>query len=78
MHLKRENWQDEVSELENYFRNVQLPNTPIVISKGNIISNVSKFIESHFKAIKVKNSNTYLPYLNRLKKLKDVLTCNVP
>jgi len=35
------------------------------------------FIESHFATVKAHNGNrTFLPYLDRLKELKQVLTTN--
>lgn len=70
-----EDWTKAINELETYFANIQLPTQPVKLSKYSTITNCSLFIESHFATIKANNGKrTFLPYLNRLQELKQVLT----
>ncbi|MFC3881273.1 DUF6965 family protein [Algoriphagus namhaensis] len=78
--IKREiprNWSKEITELENYFSSIELPTQPIKLNKCSTINDCPLLIESHFTAVKVnKGKRTYLPYLNRLKELKQALDLN--
>jgi len=70
-----ENWSNDIAELETYFANIELPTQPIKLKPGESIKDVSTFIESHFATVKANNRNrTFLPYLNRLQELKQLLT----
>lgn len=70
-----ESWEAELLELETYFKSIELPTQPIQLNKCSIITDCSKFIESHFSAVKTNNGKrTFLPYLNRLQELKQLLT----
>lgn len=68
-------WSSDISELEKFYSQTQLPAEPVKLSSGSTISNCSLFIESHFATVKANNGNNrFLPYLNRLQELKTVLT----
>ncbi len=72
---KPENWEQDITELENYFAGIAIPTQPVKLNKWSTITNCSLFIESHFASVKVNNGKrTFLPYLNRLQELKEVLT----
>ncbi len=72
-----QNWNNDIAELENYFASIELPTQPIKLNRCSTITDCSLFIESHFAAVKGNNGNrTFLPYLNRLQELKQVLTTN--
>lgn len=71
------NWGNEIAELENYFSGIKLPTQPVKLNKCSTITDCSLFIESHFVTLKAnKGKRTFLPYLNRLKELKEVLSTN--
>ncbi|MBT8245639.1 DUF6371 domain-containing protein [Winogradskyella sp.] len=70
-----ENWGNDIAELETYFSGIKLPTQPVKLNKCSTITDCSLFIESHFATVKGNNGNrTFLPYLNRLQELKQVLT----
>lgn len=72
-----ENWSNDITELENYFASIELPTQPVKLNRCSTITDCSLFIESHFATVKGNNGNrTFLPYLNRLQELKQVLTIN--
>ncbi len=73
---KPENWEQDITELENYFASIELPTQPVKLNRYSTITDCSLFIESHFATVKGDNGNRTLPYLNRLKELKQVLTIN--
>lgn len=71
------NWGDDIAELENYFAGIELPTQPVKLNGCSTIKDFTLFIESHFATVKGNNGNrTFLPYLNRLQELKQVLTTN--
>lgn len=75
---KPENWEQDITELENYFTGITLPTQPLKLNRCSTITNCSLFIESHFATVKANNGKrTFLPYLNRLQELKQVLTTNL-
>jgi len=68
-------WHKEIAELENYFTSIQLPTQPVKLNSCGTITDCSKFMESHFETLKVNNGKrTFLPYLNRLQELKQIIT----
>jgi hypothetical protein len=68
---KPESWEQDITELENYFASIELPTQPVKLNRCSTIRDCSLFIESHFATVKGNNGNrTFLPYLNRLKELK--------
>jgi len=72
-----QNWSNDITELENYFASIELPTQPVRLNRCSTITDCSLFIESHFATVKGNNGNrTFLPYLNRLQELKQVLTIN--
>jgi len=75
---KPESWEQDITELENYFTGITLPNQPVKLNRCSTITNCSLFIESHFATVKANNGKpTFLPYLNRLQELKQVLNTNL-
>jgi hypothetical protein len=75
---KPESWEQDITELENYFTGITLPTQPVKLNGCSTITNCSLFIESHFATVKANNGKrTFLPYLNRLQELKQVLTTNI-
>jgi len=72
-----QNWSNDIAELENYFASIELPTQPVKLNRCSTITDCSLFIESHFATVKGNNGKrTFLPYLNRLQELKQVLTIN--
>ncbi|WP_204207202.1 DUF6965 family protein [Vaginella massiliensis] len=72
-----ENWSNDIAELENYFASIELPTQPVKLNGCSTITDCSLFIESHFATVKANNGKrTFLPYLNRLQELKQVLITN--
>lgn len=75
---KPENWIQVITELENYFKRIELPTHPLNLNQCSTITNIQLFIESHFAAVKANNGKqTFFPYLDRLQELKQVLTSNL-
>lgn len=75
---KPESWEKDIIELENYFTGITLPAQPVKLNKYSTIKDCLKFIESHFDIVKANNgTQTFLPYLNRLQELKQVLKINI-
>lgn len=71
-------WEKDITDLENYFTGIILPAHPVKLNPFSTIIDVSLFIESHLATIKANNGKrTYLPYLNRLQELKQVLATNL-
>lgn len=75
---KPESWEQDITELENYFAGIAVPTQPVKLNHYSTITNCSLFIESHFATVKANNGKrTFLPYLNRLQELKQVLTTKI-
>jgi hypothetical protein len=75
---KPKSWDQDITELENYFTGITLPTQPVKLNQCSTITDCSLFIESHFATVKANNGKrTFLPYLNRLQELKQVLTTNL-
>ena len=75
---KPENWELDITELENYFTGITLPAQSLKLNQCSTIISVSLFLESHFAIIKANNGKrTFLPYLHRIQELKKVLTTNL-
>jgi len=63
---KLKSWEQDITELENYFEGLQLPTQPVKLKRCSTITNCSLFIESHFATVKANNGKrTFLPYLNK-------------
>ena len=68
-------YEQDIAELESYFEDSLLQNQTIKLNSYSTITNYPLFIKSHFSTIKVnKNKNVFLPHINRLQELKQVLT----
>lgn len=68
-------WNKEITELEKFYSDFPLPNESIKLNQCSNILDVSKFIQTNLQTIKANNGNsTFLPYLNRLQQLKQILT----
>jgi hypothetical protein len=73
-----ESWEQEISELENYFAGIELPTQPVKLNSYSTITDCSQFIETHLTTVKANNGkHNFLPYLNRLQELKEVLSLNL-
>ena len=67
-------WDKDIKELEAYFKKAALPTEPIKLNAYSTIKDGPLFIKSHLATVKANNGKiTYLPYLNRLKELKEFL-----
>ena len=72
-----QSWSKDIAALENYFVSIELPTQPIKLNGCSTITDCSLFIESHFATVKANNGNrAFLPCLNRLQELKQVLSTN--
>ena len=75
---KPESWEQDITELEAFFKGITLPTKPIQLNQCSTVANVSLFIESHFATVKANSGKrTFLPYLHRLQELKTILTTNL-
>ena len=64
------NWINEISDIENYFANMELPTQPVQLNGSSTITDCSRFIASHLAAVKRNNGNeTFRPYIDRLNEL---------
>lgn len=71
------NWNNDISELETYFVAAEPPTQPVKLNEYSTIIDCSLFIETHLATVKANNGKeTFLPYLNRLQELKQILTLN--
>jgi len=74
---QQDNWEQDLSELEQYFKAITFPTQPINLDVCTKILNVWNFIEGHLAFVKANNGKqSFLPYLNRLQELKKYLTFN--
>lgn len=72
---KPDNWEQDLTELENYFAGIDTPTQPVKLNPYSTVTNCYLFIESQIATLKANNGKrTYLPYLNRLQELKQALT----
>ena len=68
-------WSKDIAELEQFYSNITLPSEPIQQNQCSIILNISTFLKADLEAVKANKGNrTFLPYLNRLKDLQQILT----
>ena len=72
-----ENWNSEITELEKFFNKTPLPAQAIKLNGCSTITDCTMFIRTHLNTVIANNGKRiYLPYLNRLQELKQVLTDN--
>jgi hypothetical protein len=70
---KPESWEQDITELENYFNGITVPTQPVKLNKCSTITDCSLFIESHLATVKANNGKRiFKPYLNRLKELRNI------
>ncbi len=63
-----------VAELESFFKTATIP-SGFKINKCASITDVRSFIDSHLQTVKAQNGKrTYLPYLMRLRELKEIFS----
>lgn len=75
---KRGPWDQDITELERFFDTAKLPPSTMQLNQCTKILDVSKCVESLFGTVKVHNGmRGYLPYLGRLREIKDYLTNNL-
>ncbi len=66
-------WDEDILYLEKFFK--VIPSEPVRLSKCEMITDPDLFIKSHLEMVKAQNGKTrYVPYLDRLKKLKIFLS----
>jgi hypothetical protein len=66
-----ENWEKNITELEDYFERATPPTQPVKLNHWSTIIDYSLFIKSHLTIIKANNGKkTCIPYLNRLQEFK--------
>ena len=74
---KPETWENDISKLKQYFNVATLPKELFRLNDWTKITDIHKFIDSHFATVEKYNGNpAFLPHLNRLKQLKEMLTIN--
>ena len=75
---KSDCWEQDIVKLENYFAGIAFPTRAVKLNNCSTITNFSLFIESHLNTVKVNNGKrAFLPYLNRLQELQQLLTKNI-
>lgn len=63
-----------LDEIESFFANAKLPES-IRLNEASEITDVPKFIEGHIETARHnEGGKSALPYLDRLRELKDLLT----
>jgi hypothetical protein len=63
-------------DIEQFFNSVSLPKE-VKLSKFETIIDVKKFVRSHLEVLKSNSGNVaYMPFYERLLKLKEILTKN--
>jgi hypothetical protein len=68
-------WDQDITELEQFFNAVGLPEAHIQLSAVERITDPSLFIKTHLDIVKGQNGNMrYAPYLERLKELRTILS----
>ncbi|MBA7516158.1 hypothetical protein ES705_08203 [subsurface metagenome] len=73
-----ESWEQNIAELERFFKTVTLPGNPVRLNGCEVITDIKEFVNSHLAIVKAQNGNpTYKPYIERLIELKEILTKNL-
>lgn len=68
-------WSESIPELVNYYQDATLPNGPVRLNPCSTVTNIPLFVESHLANVQAYKENpTFLPYLERLQQLKNILT----
>lgn len=67
-------WSNEITELEEFFKISKIPDEPIRIDSGSIITDLKLFIRTHLLIVRSQNGNMrYKPYLDRMRLLKSLI-----
>lgn len=76
--IQPETWDQDITNLQTYFTEIILPTDPVKLNQCSTITDVSKFIESHFETAK-GNSNGRIKeiFIDRLQELKQILIKNL-
>lgn len=75
----RDSWADEVDELAKWFAGAVLPVGPVSLGGGGKVTDCRKFIDAHLEVAKTNDGKaTFLPYLQRLRLLKDQMAASQP
>jgi hypothetical protein len=70
-------WDQDIAELEFFFKNIELPKGPFRLNDWTLINDVNFLIDSDFLFVKNHNGNPgYRPYLDNLKELRSLLSSN--
>ena len=73
---KKEDWSEQIVEVEAFFSTVPLPKIPIKLNEATTILDCRRFVENHLGNVKANEGKIrFKPYLNRLQTLKNVLQC---
>jgi hypothetical protein len=65
----------DISKLETRLISCNLPEIPVKLDQCTLITDILLFIESHISTVKAQNGNPcYMPYLERLNRLIDLIT----
>ena len=73
---KKEDWSEEIAEVEAFFTSTTLLNIPIKLNEATTILDLKRFIENHLGIVKANEGKIrFKPYLNRLQTLKNILQC---
>jgi len=68
----------EVTELEDWFKSVELPKPPVMLFPGTEIADVNRFLEVQFISLRNNpESKTNAPVIYRLKALKLLIESNL-
>lgn len=71
---KPNSWSDEITDLEKHFASIEMPKHPVKLNGCGTITDCGTFVFKHLAMIKKNNGNkTFLPYLDRLRSLKQIL-----
>ena len=66
-------WTKEIRELEDFFAERKLPEK-VRLDSWNMIVDCKLFVDTHMSIVHYHNGNdVYLPYLNRLIEIKNIL-----
>tara|TARA_R110000868_G_scaffold402189_2_gene678321 strand:+ start:950 stop:1174 length:225 start_codon:yes stop_codon:yes gene_type:complete len=69
------NWNNQITDLRQFYNSIDIPSEPIQLNEGEVIIDCFKFIKSHIGVVIANNGKErFQPYLDRLEKLRDVLT----
>jgi hypothetical protein len=75
----KDSWAVEVEGLAKWFAGAVLPPGPVSLGGGGTVTDCRKLIDAHLEVAKANDGKaTFLPYLERLRQLKDQLAASQP